>query len=207
VLRNKEIARFGFSNWGIDFFMWAKIERHVLIAGLCIFRYNLLFGETKSSTMHIINGTCYVLLSFFPVLFLNCTSERSGTVDDKTQLLALEHKWLEAEFGLDTAYLSSIIDNSFIGISGSEIHNKHEDILDMYNNISQRIKDSIVIDSFKLESPVVNLYDNTAVVTFIVHTHGRSKQAITERRTRFYDVWVRRGKEWKAVASQGSKVE
>ncbi len=142
------------------------------------------------------------------LLFLqSCKSDPAPTVDDKQQLLSLEHKWLEAEFSLDTAYLSSIIDSSFIDIADGHVHNKQETILDMYTNISQRIKDSIIIDSFNLENSQVNLYGNTAVVTFIVHTHGKNKTTITERRTRFYDVWVKRADMWKAVASQGSRVE
>ena len=148
------------------------------------------------------------LFPLLAIIFISCAhTEPKDNNDDKTQLLQLEHKWLEAEFALDTAYLSSIIDNTFIGISGNGIHNKQEDILDMYNNISQRLKDSIVIDSFQLENTIANIYGNTAVVTFIVHTNGKNKTEITNRRTRFYDVWVKQDDGWKAVASQGSKVE
>ena len=132
---------------------------------------------------------------------------KNNLLDDKTQLLTLETKWLEAEFGLDSAYLSTIIDTTFLGISGSGIHGKQEEIIEMYNKISQRIKDSIFIDSFKLENTVVNLYDNTAVVSFVAHTHGKNKGEPTERWTRFYDVWVKRNGKWLAVASQGTKVE
>ncbi|MEO6611444.1 MAG: GNAT family N-acetyltransferase [Chitinophagaceae bacterium] len=149
------------------------------------------------------------LLFYMLLFFLLACKNRSYTdkVDEKSELLSLEYKWLEAEFSLDTAYLSSIIDSSFIAVSEGKIHNKQEDILDMYTNISQRIKDSIFIDSFKLENTLVNLYGNTAVVTFVVHTNGSNKTMPTERWTRFYDVWVKRDGKWKAVASQGSKVE
>lgn len=127
--------------------------------------------------------------------------------DDKKQLLLLEHKWLEAEFALDTAYLSSVMDSTFIGVSESGIHNKQESLLAMYENISQRIKDSIVIDSFELENPIVNLYQNSAVVTFVIHSHGKNKGVLRERKTRFYDVWIKRENTWRAVASQGTPIE
>ncbi|MFT3681648.1 MAG: nuclear transport factor 2 family protein [Ferruginibacter sp.] len=126
--------------------------------------------------------------------------------NDKQRLLYLEQKWLAAEFALDTAFLSTIMDTSFIGISENGIHNKQEDLLDMYTTISQRIKDSILIDSFRLEEAVVNLYEKTAVVTFIVHTFRKDSGMPVQRRTRFYDVWIKRKNKWLAVSSQGSKV-
>ena len=151
-----------------------------------------------------------LLLLFLCILggFIKCNTKHPGndTADDKNQLLTLERKWLTAEFALDTAYLSSIMDSTFMGISGAGIESKKEALSGMYTNISQRLKDSIVIDSFSLENTMVNFYENSAVVTFIVHTHGRNKLAITERKTRFYDVWIKRKGKWKAVASQGTKV-
>jgi hypothetical protein len=152
-----------------------------------------------------------LLIPFFCstlIVLISCDNEHSNnnTADDKDQLLTLERKWLEAEFALDTSYLSSIIDSTFTGISELGIENKKEALSGMYSNISQRLKDSIFIDSFTLENTIVNLYDNSAVVSFIVHTHGKNKQALTERKTRFYDVWIKKKGKWKAVASQGTKV-
>jgi hypothetical protein len=154
------------------------------------------------------NISLSLFLSLLLFATISCTEHsKVHTTDDKTELLSLEHSWLEAEFKLDTTYLSSIIDETFLDISENGVHDKQEAILSMYNNINQRIKDSIIVDSFKLESSIVNLYDNTAVVIFIVHTYGKNKEVITERKTRFYDVWVKRKDRWKAAASQGSKVD
>ena len=122
----------------------------------------------------------------------------------KEELLSLERKWLEAEFALDTAYISRLIDSTFMGISANRISSKHEELKGMYDNISAKRKDSILLDSLKLEDPVVNLYDKTAVVTFIVHTYKKEKGRPTEKRTRFYDVWINRNDQWKAVSSQGT---
>ncbi len=151
-----------------------------------------------------------VLLPVYGLLFFlaSCKNERSNkdSTDDKTQLLTLERKWLEAEFALDTAYLSSQMDSTFTGISEQGMENKKEALLGMYNNISMRLKDSIFIDSFTFENARVNLYQKTAVVSFVVHSYGRNKQALTERRTRFYDVWIKREGRWKVVASQGTRL-
>jgi hypothetical protein len=147
-----------------------------------------------------------IILSQLLIILLSCSDKSPTNIDDKHQLLGLERQWLEKEFALDTSYLSSIIDSTFIGISESGIKNKQEDLLSMYNNIDQRIKRGIVIDSFRLEDEIVNVYSNSAVVTFIVHTYRHNSDTLIERKTRFYDVWTRRGDQWKAVASQGTEV-
>jgi hypothetical protein len=128
-------------------------------------------------------------------------------LQEKQKLRQLEYNWLKAEFALDTSYLSSLIDESFIGISSDGIKNKQQSLLEMYISIAQRHRDSIVVDSFKLEEIIINVYNSAGVVTFVVHTYGKNKGMSTERRTRFYDVWVKKGTEWKAVSSQGTRVD
>ena len=151
--------------------------------------------------------TLTIILCWLSIVFFSCTLKSAVSVDDKRQLLDLERAWLEHELALDTAFLASIMDSTFIGISKNGLENKQEDLLSMYNNIDQRIKNGIVVDSFKLEDEVVNIYGNSAVVTFIVHTYRHSRDSLFERRTRFYDVWTRRSDKWKAVASQGTTIE
>jgi hypothetical protein len=130
--------------------------------------------------------------------------ESNDKVNEK--LLSLEHKWLEAEFALDTAYLSMLLDSTFIGISADRISNKREELKGMYDNISAMRRDSVFLDSLKLEDAIVNVYDNSGVVTFVVHTYKKEKGRRTEKRTRFYDVWINRNGEWKAVSSQGTTI-
>jgi hypothetical protein len=151
----------------------------------------------------------YILAAVAILVFTSCNNKQSEkhSLPDSSQLLSLEHKWLEAEFSLDTSFLSAIIDSTFISISEEGVKKKNEDLLSMYNNIKQRQLDSIFIDSFKLENAVVKIYETTAVVTFIVHTFGKNKNTPRERLTRFYDVWVKRSDGWKAISSQGTPLE
>jgi hypothetical protein len=81
------------------------------------------------------------------------------------------------------------MDSTFISISEDGIKNKQADLLSIYTSIDERIKKGIVIDSFRLEDEVVNIYSNTAIVTFIVHTYRHQNDSLIERKTRFYDVW------------------
>lgn len=152
-----------------------------------------------------------IILMLLIIVSFGCDQKSSKDLTDasngssesiKQELLSLERKWLEAEFILDTAYISTLIDSTFIGISANRISNKQEELKGMYNNISAMRQDSILLDSLKLEDAVVNVYDNSAVVTFIVHTYKKEKGKSTEKRTRFYDVWIKRDGNWKAVSSQ-----
>ena len=145
------------------------------------------------------------LCALFRIAF-GCAEKQPDLEDDKRELLTLEKRWLEKEFSLDSAFLSSIMDSTFIDISEDGVKNKEEDLLSMYNTIDKRIKNGIVIDSFKLENDIINVYSNSAVVTFIVHTYRHTGDTMIERKTRFYDVWIKRGGKWKAVSSQGTPV-
>jgi hypothetical protein len=155
--------------------------------------------------------TQFLLVVFF--CFLSCREKRIKSVAEtdpikvKQELLLLEQNWLEAEFKLDTAYISTLIDSTFTGISGDHLTNKQQELNGMYRDISTMRIDSIFLDSLKLEDGRVNLYENVAVVTFIVHTYKKDKGLPIEKRTRFYDVWVNRNGKWKAVAAQGTVVE
>ncbi len=152
----------------------------------------------------------FLSASLITLVIIGCNASRpdnNKSASDSLKLIALERQWLEAEFSLDTANLSLLMDPGFIGISEEGIKTKTEDLISMYNNIKQRQIDSIKIDSFRLDSPVVNIYGNSAVVTFIVHSFGRNKTAPRERRTRFYDVWINRNGKWLAVSSQGTSLQ
>ncbi len=130
--------------------------------------------------------------------------QKSSLAQIKEHLLSLEQNWLKAEFALDTAFLSSIMDSTFTSISDEGVHNKRQSLQSMYSNIRQRLKDSIIIDSFNFENTVVNIFENAAVVILTVHTHGKNKGIMRDRKTRFYDVWIKRNGAWKAVSSQGT---
>lgn len=153
-----------------------------------------------------------IFLYFLPGCSPADTDKQAASTDlssgkTKDNLLALERKWLEAEFALDTASISILLDSTFISISAGHISNKQQELKGIYENISAMRKDSIFLDSMKFEETLVHVYENTAVASFIVHTYKKDKGRPVEKRTRFYDVWIKRGENWKAVSSQGTTVE
>ncbi|HMK18046.1 MAG TPA: nuclear transport factor 2 family protein [Chitinophagaceae bacterium] len=154
------------------------------------------------------------LISIPFILFACSQSNSKKTVDTdnfsndnvKEELLSLERKWLDAEFVLDTAYVSTLMDSTFIDISTDHISNKQQALKGMYNNISAMRRDSIFLDSLKFEEITVNLYENVAVITLVTHSYKKNKGKPTEKRMRFYDVWLNRNGTWKAVSSQGTSL-
>ena len=73
----------------------------------------------------------------------------------------------------------------------------------VYKNITQRNKNRHVVDSLYFEDWQVKIHGLTAIVTFISVTKGSIKDVpYTNRRTRMYDVWIRKEGTWKAISSQ-----
>ncbi len=154
--------------------------------------------------------TIYTIFLLLPLFFNFCANAQMNLEiinKEKHQILSLEHDWLSAELRLDTAFIASLLDPGFIGISEYGVHTRQEELEDMYNAMTQRRKNNIRIDTFEMYNGVVNLYANTAVVTFIMITNRNENGVATQRRTRFYDVWVKKDDRWFAVSSQGVTVK
>lgn len=147
-------------------------------------------------------------------VFYSCSNEqlvksietkKLSNEEVKKDLLALETKWLDYEFNLDTASIAKFLDNDFISISATDTSNKQMELEGVYKNISAMRNDSIFVDSFRIEEPfIVKQFDNTAVTIFICHTYKKDKGKPVEKRTKFYDVWINRNGGWKAISSQGT---
>ena len=148
-----------------------------------------------------------LVIAGIALCLLSCKAKRSSNAGVAGKLLALEREAIKREFQNDTAYLSSIMDSTFIELSDGRIKRKHDVLKTIYYNNIRNRSEGITLDSFVLEEPVVHVYDGAAVVSFIMHTFRKQEGARFEGRTRFYDVWVKRGLEWKAVTWQASPVE
>ncbi len=121
---------------------------------------------------------------------------------DIETLKKMEYDWLMSEFTMDTAAIAAMMDEKFMAI-GTTVSNKQQELDGIFEIMSQRRKDDHVVDSLYLDDMHVKIFDNTAIVTFISVTKGSIKDVpFTNRRTRMYDVWVRRNGQWKAVSSQ-----
>jgi hypothetical protein len=141
------------------------------------------------------------------VCLSGCNTEAISSRNEIETLLKLEKAAIEREFQNDTSFLSSVMDTTFIELSKDTIKTRHEVLRTIFHDNLDKIKNKISLDSFRLEEPIVHLYDKAAVVTFILHTFRKKDDSLYQRRTRFYDVWVKRGSQWKAVTWQASPIE
>ena len=152
------------------------------------------------------NISLYIFLFIF-LASTGCNNHYKSSQDISITLLELERKALEREFKNDTSFLSSIMDSTFMELSKSDLKNKHEVLQTIFKDNLQNEKNKLVRDSFQLQEPVVNSYGDAAVVTFILKTFNKKNDSSFTKHTRFYDVWIKRGDEWKAITWQGSPLD
>lgn len=153
-------------------------------------------------------------IRFFISLLMICAvpgkskAQNMSAQKDMEQLKKMEYDWLIAEFKLDTATIAAMMDKKFIAVGLNSVNNKQQELDGIYENISQRLKNNHVVDSLYLDDMHIEMYDNTAIVTFISVTKGSIKKVPFEnRRTRMYDVWIKRNGQWKAVSSQVTPIQ
>ena len=151
------------------------------------------------------------LIVFLLFYICSCSPKEKTTHTDlvaETELLKkMEHDALVAEFKLDTASISPILHERFNYIGVHEVTNKQQELKGIYDNISQRLKEGHTMDSFYIDQFKAEFFDNTAIVSFFTVTKGMNKSMPYEnRRTRFYDVWVKEKGKWKLVSMQATPV-
>jgi len=144
----------------------------------------------------VISSVCWI----FQLIF-STTVDAQATGDDKALITRIEQEWIKAEFAQDTASIAKLLDRSFISIEGEYVMDRHQELLGVYEAVDGWKKGHQTVDSFELEQMLINIYDHTAVTTFICITHGKYDQTPYTRKSRFYDVLVKKEGVWRAVAS------
>ena len=144
-----------------------------------------------------------LLVIVFATFFASCANKKKGiTKNDVAELLRLEHKGIMSEFAMDTAFLASIMDSTFLDVASGKPKNKHQVLQGMYLNARQNREAGVTVDSIRMEDEIVNLYDGAAVVSFVLYTYSREGKNLVQRRSRFYDLWIKRDGQWKAITWQ-----
>ena len=144
-----------------------------------------------------------LIVSTICLLPLHLISQDVNFKNDSTTIRNLEYNWLISEFKLDTATISKMMDTGFISIGVNSISNKQEELDGTYKNISQRLKNNHFVDSLYFDDFQIKIHGTTAIVTYISVTKGTIKGVpFSNRRTRIYDVWVKKNNQWKAISSQ-----
>lgn len=154
--------------------------------------------------MRILYTVCIIVSFFAPSVFLSAQTAEDNHKKEKLHILNLEQQWLAAEMRFDTFFISSILDSGYMGISEYGVFNRQEEIGNIYFAMQERQKNNIQIDTFEIMDEKVNLHADAAVVTFVLQTFRNENGIPIQRRTRYYDVWVKKHGRWLAVSSQGS---
>lgn len=122
-------------------------------------------------------------------------------------LYQLEYDAIAAEFAMDTAAVGRVMDEHFINVSPNTISSKQQELSYMYDNFRRRKESGHTIDSFYLDKFRTDFFDHTAIVTFQIVTKGvEDNKPYANKRTAFYDVWVKRNGVWKLVSMQATRV-
>ncbi|HYC33995.1 MAG TPA: nuclear transport factor 2 family protein [Gemmatimonadales bacterium] len=106
------------------------------------------------------------------------------------EIMKLEEAWGRALSARDTAFFRQILADDFVGTGGAEVRSKQAVIEDLTKSVG-------AVPVPRLENTQVRLFDDVAIVTGIAVYEGSSPAPAS--RTRFTEVWARRGGRWVAV--------
>lgn len=141
------------------------------------------------------------------ILLVFCAAISAQTQNSKPsktqiELMQLERDIGEANIRRDKAFFELIEADEFIFTdSGGGITTKTEDVASLDKPAGEFKLVSYVVDEMK-----VFVYGKTAVVTGRTTTVSRGKDREITNKSRFTDVFVRRGGRWQIVAGHASRI-
>lgn len=144
------------------------------------------------------------------LLLVSCSAAFAQTIDKtnkkpgkvEAELMQIERDIGDANVRRDKAYFERIEADEFIFTdSGGGLTTKAEDVASLDKPAGEFKLVSYVVDDMQ-----VRLYENTAVVTGRATTTSRGKDREVIGKSRFTDVFVRRGRRWQIVAGHSSRI-
>jgi ketosteroid isomerase-like protein len=113
--------------------------------------------------------------------------------DVKSKVAAMEHVWASAYRSKDPKALARILDDAFVCVgSDGRLLNK--------GDILEDVKASHTLQLL-MDSMVVHLHGDTAIITGIFRTTGVDHGKPFARRERFVDTWIYRNGQWATISS------
>ncbi len=115
-------------------------------------------------------------------------------------LIDLEQKWVDAFQNKDAVAIEQIEAPGYVFVNAKgQITGKAEDVADAKNGAYEA--------QFRLENLKVHLFGDTAVVTGQNVIKGKYKGEDVTGTYAFVDTWIKRGGQWQAAASGGTKMQ
>lgn len=109
-------------------------------------------------------------------------------------------KWREALLTNNVAEISNLLADDYLGISANGTLETKADVL------ARRRSGSVKITLLDLSDIKIRIYGTTAVVTSKADVEGTSTSGPIGGRYRYTRVYTERGKQWKIVSFEASRV-
>jgi len=120
-------------------------------------------------------------------------AQEDSDADTKSKIVAMEHVWAEAYRDKDPRALARILDDGFVCVSSDgKLYSRVEILADV------KASDSLQL---LMDSMVVRLHGDTAIITGIFRTTGLEHGKPFARRERFVDTWLYRNGQWVSISS------
>ena len=126
------------------------------------------------------------------------TSQDSAVIE---ALEKLNRQWMEAYTKPDTTFLNRYLSDDYVGtFPDGTVHDKKSEIEAVTSG-------AVAITKMEPSEMTVRVYDHAAVITGQSSINASIDGQNMSAEFRFTDVWINRGNQWQAVASQVTRVE
>ncbi|MFZ0762059.1 MAG: nuclear transport factor 2 family protein [Candidatus Sulfotelmatobacter sp.] len=131
---------------------------------------------------------------------LLAAAQNTGVSGTRSNVLALEYAWDQAQEGGDTKALGEIFDNSlvFVDYDGR--------LLTKAEYLARVKSDASHLQQIVTESMSVQVFGETAIVVGIYRAKGVEDGKPYLRRRRFIDTWLLIGGHWMCVAAEATPI-
>ena len=140
------------------------------------------------------------------IAILGCTALLLATAQDhgdsgaRSNILALEYAWDQAQERGDTKAMSAIFDNSLIFVDyDGKVLTKAEYLARVKSDLTHT-------EQVVTESMDVHVLGNTAIVVGVYRVKGIENGKPYARRRRFTDTWMLLGGNWTCIAAEATPI-
>ncbi len=120
-------------------------------------------------------------------------AQGNSDADAESKIVAMEHVWAQAYMAKDPKALARMLDDAFVCVgSDGRLLTKTEILADVQASNTLQLL---------MESMVVHLHGDTAVITGIFRTTSVERGKPFARRERFVDTWLYRNGQWVSISS------
>lgn len=151
-----------------------------------------------SIRMSLRHSLCWVLTAASAVTV--SARQRQPVESDQQVLIELEQHWNEAFYQKDVAFIENILADEFIATYDDGSRGDKAKELALAAAFDQQVE-SAIQDEF-----TVKVYQDTAVVWFVLRLVGIRQGQRAELTLRYTDVWVIRDGRWQCVSTQSTRV-